>query len=77
MHRQRAVLRAAYRLRVALRGYTGTLQRWAAVRYGLTLDVVYPTRRQLKRYAPDLLPALGYTLGFHVLPRRWVVERTL
>ncbi len=57
-------------------GYTGSLPRWAATRYGVTLDVVYPHWRQLKRYAPDLLPALGYAPGFHVLPRRWVVERT-
>jgi putative transposase len=30
----------------------------------------------MKRYAPVLLEALGYSPGFHVLPRRWVVERT-
>ena len=58
-------------------GFSGSLQRWAALRYGLTLDVVYPHWRQLKRYAPDLMAALGYAPGFHVLPRRWVVERTL
>lgn len=57
-------------------GYTGSLQRWAALRYGLTVDVVYPHWRQLQRYAPDLLADLGYAPGFHVLPRRWVVERT-
>lgn len=57
-------------------GYTGSLQRWAALRYGLMLDVVYPYWRQLQRYAPDLLSDLGFAPGFHVLPRRWVVERT-
>src|SRR5690242_17897533 len=57
-------------------GYTGTLQRWAAQEYGLTVQVVSSQDRQLKRYAPDVLPDLGYAPGFHVLPRRWVVERT-
>jgi putative transposase len=58
-------------------GYTGSLQRWAARRYGCTLDVVYPHWRHRKRYAPDLVADLGYAPGFHVLPRRWVVERTV
>jgi transposase len=44
--------------------------------YGFTLDVVSPFWRQLKRYPPDLLPELGDAPGFHVIPRRWVVERT-
>ena len=57
-------------------GYTGTLIRWAAEEYGLTVQVVYPEDRQLKRYAPDVLPDLGYAPGFRVIPRRWVVERT-
>jgi putative transposase len=38
--------------------------------------VVYPRFRQLRRYAPDLLADLGDEPGFHVIPRRWVVERT-
>ena len=58
-------------------GYTGTLVRWAAEEYGLTVQVVYPEDRQLKRYAPDVLPDLGYAPGFRVIPRRWVVERTI
>jgi putative transposase len=49
---------------------------WAALRYGITLDVVYRHWRQLRRYAPDLMADLGYAPSFHVLPRRWVVERT-
>jgi hypothetical protein len=53
------------------------VQRWAATRHGLTLEVVYPHWRQLKRYAPDLLPEIGYPAGFQVLPRRWVVDGTL
>lgn len=59
-------------------GYTGTLVRWAAQEYGWTVQVVYPTDRQMKRYAPDALAGQGdeYAPGFHVIPRRWVVERT-
>jgi putative transposase len=50
--------------------------RWAAQEYGWTVQVVYPADRQLKRYAPDVLADLGEAPGFHVIPRRWVVERT-
>jgi len=59
-------------------GYTGTLVRWAEQEYGWTVQVVYPADRQMKRYAPDVLAELGdgQTTGFHVIPRRWVVERT-
>lgn len=61
-------------------GYTGTLVRWAAQAYGWTVQVVYPTDRQMKRYAPDVLADLGdgdaHAPGFHIIPRRWVVERT-
>jgi len=57
-------------------GYTGTLQRWAAQEHGWHVQVVYPTWRQLQRYAPALLPDGDYAKRFHVLPRRWVVERT-
>lgn len=38
--------------------------------------MVYPTYRQLQRYAPDLASDLGYAPGFRVLPKRWIVERT-
>lgn len=58
------------------RGYTGTLVRWAAQEHGWTVQVVYPAHRQFKRYAPDVLADLGYNAGFHVIPRRWMVERT-
>lgn len=63
-------------------GYTGTLVRWAAQAYGQiygwTVQVVYPTDRQMKRYAPDVLADLGdaHAPGVHIIPRRWVVERT-
>ncbi len=59
-------------------GYTGTLVRWAEQAYGWTVQVVYPADRQLKRYALEVLADLGdaHAPGFHVIPRRWVVERT-
>ena len=57
-------------------GYAGVLRQWTKEHLGLTLEVVYPWWRQLKRYLPDILDELGYHPGFNVLPRRWVVERT-
>jgi hypothetical protein len=46
------------------------LVRWAAQEYGWTVQVVYPTDRQLKRYAPDVLADWGYESGFRVIPKR-------
>lgn len=57
-------------------GYTGGLQEWATSRYGMTLEVIYPPLRQLKRYAPDVLAEMDNAAGFQVLPKRWIVERT-
>ena len=57
-------------------GYAGALRQWTTEHTGITLQVVYPWWRQLKRYLPELLDALGYQPGFNVIPRRWVVERT-
>lgn len=57
-------------------GYAGALRQWTRDHLGIELEVVYPWWRQLKRYLPDLLEDMGYQSGFHVLPRRWVVERT-
>jgi transposase len=63
-------------------GYTGMLVRWAAQAYGQiygwTVQVVYPTDRQMERYAPEMLADLSeaHAPGFHIIPRRWVVERT-
>ncbi len=58
-------------------GYAGALRQWTTEHVGITLQVVYPWWRQLKRYMPDVLDQLGYQPGFNVIPRRWVVERTL
>lgn len=58
-------------------GYAGALRQGVADHLGVELEVVYPWWRQLKRYLPDLLDDLGFQPGFHVLPRRWVEERTI
>jgi putative transposase len=44
------------------RGYTGDLADWLREVYGIDLEIVGKTAEQL---------------GFAVLPRRWVVERTI
>jgi putative transposase len=58
-------------------GYTGALGEWSREQLGIDVEVVYPWWRQLHRYAPGVLESLGYRPGFHVLPRRWVVERSI
>jgi hypothetical protein len=40
------------------------------------VQVIYPTDRQFKRYAPDVLADLGYEAGFASFPDAPVVERT-
>jgi putative transposase len=40
------------------------------------LEVVLPAVRQLRCYAPDLAADRGDGPGFHVIPKRWIVERT-
>jgi putative transposase len=57
-------------------GDTGALIPWTAQEHGMRLEVVYPMSRQLQRYAPDQLAELGDAPGFHVVPKRWIVERT-
>jgi putative transposase len=57
-------------------GYTGALIPWTAQEHGMRLQVVYPSFRQLRRYAPDLAADLGDEPGFRVVPKRWIVERT-
>ncbi len=58
-------------------GYTDALGEWSREQLGIDLEVVYPWWRQLHRYAPGVLESLGYRPGFYVLPRRWVVERSI
>jgi putative transposase len=57
-------------------GYAGVLRGWTQEQTGIELEVVYPWWRQLQRYFPQMLEETGFQSGFHVLPRRWVVERT-
>jgi putative transposase len=57
-------------------GYAGVLCQWTAEHLGTELEVVYPWWRNLQRYFPDLLDEMGFQPGVHVLPRRWVVERS-
>ena len=58
-------------------GYTGAFKTWASTELQLDLEVVYPWWRQLQRYVPEMLEEQGFDpQAFHVLPRRWVVERT-
>jgi putative transposase len=58
-------------------GYAGALHQWTREQVGMTLQMVYPRWRQIKRYFPDFLDNFGYQPGFNVIPRRWVVERTI
>jgi len=58
-------------------GYTGAFQAWVEREQGVKLEVVYPWWRQIKRYDPELFAQLELSSTFNVLPRRWVVERTL
>ncbi len=57
-------------------GYTGGFLKWAKDSSGVLVEVVYPWWRQTKRYLPDLVEEVDPRKTFHVLPRRWVVERT-
>lgn len=57
-------------------GYAGALRQWTWEHLGVELEVIYPWWRNLQRYFPDVLDEMGFEPGFHVLPRRWVVERT-
>lgn len=57
--------------------YAGASRQWSAERLGIELEVVYPWWRRLQRHLPELLGDMGFQPGFHVLPRRLVVERTI
>jgi putative transposase len=58
-------------------GYAGAVRQWTKEQTGIILEVVYPWWRQLQRSFPDRLDDFGYQPGFNVIPRRWVVKRTI
>ena len=41
----------------------------------VSFEIVYPWWRQIKRYHPEIYKTLDK--GFKVIPKRWIVERTL
>jgi len=56
------------------RGYNGKMGEWMRKRLGWTLEIVKPPRRWV-RVPTDKEPPLW--AGFTVLPRCWVIERTI
>jgi putative transposase len=57
------------------RGYNGNLGEWIKERLGWALEIVKPPRRWVRVPANEEPPP--YPAGFIVLPRRWVIERTI
>lgn len=57
------------------RGYNGKIGEWIEERLGWALEIVKPPRRWVRVPANEEPPA--YPAGFIVLPRRWVIERTI
>jgi putative transposase len=57
------------------RGYNGKIGEWIKERLGWALEIVKPPRRWVRVPANEEPPA--YPAGFIVLPRRWVIERTI
>jgi putative transposase len=57
------------------RGYNGKIGEWIKEQLGWALEIVKPPRRWV-RVPADEEPA-PYPAGFIVLPRRWVIERTI
>jgi putative transposase len=57
------------------RGYNGKIGEWIKERLGWVLEIVKPPRRWVRVPADEEPPP--YPVGFIVLPRRWVIERTL
>src|SRR5918999_1277866 len=57
------------------RGYNGKIGEWIKERLGWTLEIVKPPRRWVRVPANEEPPP--YPAGFIVLPRRWVIERTI
>ena len=58
------------------RGYNGKIGEWMKERLGWALEIVKPPRRRWVRVPADREPP-PYPAGFIVLPRRWVIERTI
>ena len=56
------------------RGYNGKIGEWIKERLGWTLEIVKPPRRWARVPADEEPPPW---VGFTVLPRRWVIERTI
>jgi transposase len=57
------------------RGYNGKIGEWMKERLGWVLEIVKPPRRWVRVPANEEPPP--YPTGFIVLPRRWVIERTI
>jgi transposase len=57
------------------RAYNAKIGEWIKERLGWALEIVKPPRRWVRVPANEEPPA--YPVGFIVLPRRWVIERTL
>jgi putative transposase len=56
------------------RGYNGKIGEWIKERLGWTLEIIKPPRKWVRVPADEEPPPW---VGFTVLPRRWVIERTL
>jgi putative transposase len=56
------------------RGYNGKMGEWIKEYLGWTLEIVKPPRRWVRVPADEEPPPW---VGFTVLPRRWVIERTI
>ena len=57
------------------RGYNGKIGEWIKERLGWALEIVKPPRRWVR--VPAYEEPAPYPAGFIVLPRRWVIERTI
>jgi len=59
------------------KGYTGTLVRWAEQEYGGAVQVVYPTDRHIKHYAPDVLADRMRDVNQCATPPHWLSGMSL
>jgi len=59
-------------------GYAGAAARTLREQHGISVEIVrHPRNRNVGRWHGEQLPLLDVPSGFVVLPKRWVVERTL